>query len=581
MKTRRIAICLLLASVVISILMLHPAKASAASGQCGADLYYSFSSSGTLTISGTGDFYKKSSVSAPYNAYWDFNSQIKKVVIKEGVTKLPAGLFASCENLKTVTLPDSVVSIGSRAFSGCKSLTKINFPKDLNYIGESAFVDCALTEAVLPEGVTVIREAAFYNCEKLQTVSFAGKLTEIDDRAFYSCDTLTTVAFSGGFSGMIGEESFGYCVNLQNIEFPEGITSIKEHAFVQCVKLESITLPESLESLWGGAFRECDSLTTVTIPRAVDYMSGDVFVFSENLQGVTMYAETVAAISKRQFGGCDNLRYVHVIGDAPTPKVNNIFSIHNADEDFVVYYDPETSGWQEPTWQAYWLEPWGGLDENAPRTGSCGENAVWTLENGVLTISGTGPLADYKASKKADEVPAWFRWRETIQTVVIEEGITGIGDWAFYGCSSLKRMTVPGSVTSFSACGCKALRVVQFLGDAPEFTGTAFSDVTATVYYPADNPTWTEAVLQQYGGTITWVAYAPGEPIGTLGDTSGDGVVDTYDATLILQYDVGMIAGDTIRLDLADVSGDGIVDTYDATLILQYDVGMITEFPGA
>jgi len=68
---------------------------------------------------------------------------------------------------------------------------------------------------------------------------------------------------------------------------------------------------------------------------------------------------------------------------------------------------------------------------------------------------------------------------------------------------------------------------------------------------------------------------------GLLGDANSDGIVDSYDAALILQFDVGAITADQIDLTVCDVDGDGIVDSYDATLILQFDVGMITKFPAA
>ena len=68
---------------------------------------------------------------------------------------------------------------------------------------------------------------------------------------------------------------------------------------------------------------------------------------------------------------------------------------------------------------------------------------------------------------------------------------------------------------------------------------------------------------------------------GLLGDANSDGIVDSYDAALILQFDVGAITADQIDLTVCDVNGDGIVDSYDATLILQFDVGMITKFPAA
>jgi len=79
-----------------------------------------------------------------------------------------------------------------------------------------------------------------------------------------------------------------------------------------------------------------------------------------------------------------------------------------------------------------------------------------------------------------------------------------------------------------------------------------------------------------------WMLYdyqmpVSGKPL--WGDVNGDGMVGSYDATLILQYDVGMIGEAGLVLANMDVSGDGMIGSYDATLILQYDVGMITAFP--
>ena len=652
MKFKRTISCLLMVVAVISLVLTYPVKAEAASGQCGSNLKYSFSS-GTLTITGSGEFYNMGTTSPPYNRYWSFSSQIKKVVIKANVTSLPSQLFMSCSNLKSVTLPDSITAINSQAFSGCKSLTTINFPKSLTYIGESAFVQTSIKEAIIPEGVTEIKKTTFYQCDKLEKVSFLGTLTDIKESAFYSCDALTTVEFSGAKSMTIGEEAFAYCKNLKDIVFPEGLYLIKDMAFVDCVSLETLDLPESLESLWGSTFRGCDSLTYVTIPKNVDYISNDPFILCDNLQGVTMYAESVAGIKKGMLGTSDSLRYVHIIGDAPTISTNDVFGSRKADEDFVVYFDPDSQGWQLPNWQGYWIEPWGGMEANTMLAGSCGETATWKLENGVLTISGTGEIASYKETGYANEVAPWYRLKNTVHTLVIEEGITQIGTYAFcdmdnltrvdmadsvevilngafydcdglveakitenltrveldaYGncdnlryvlidgtpeviwtsvfrnCKALSRVEITEKVTALEASlftGCENLRTIQFFGDAPEMGEYVFRDVTARVYYPAGNPTWTEEVRGQYGGTVTWVAYTPGEPIGVLGDVSGDGIVDSYDAALIQQYDVGMIPGEGLQLSLADVSGDGIVDSYDAALILQYDVGMIPAFPAA
>ncbi len=68
-------------------------------------------------------------------------------------------------------------------------------------------------------------------------------------------------------------------------------------------------------------------------------------------------------------------------------------------------------------------------------------------------------------------------------------------------------------------------------------------------------------------------------PAAMLGDVNGDGLVDTTDAKLIMQYDLGLIDASALNLSVADVNGDGLVDTTDAKLIMQLDLGLIDAFP--
>ena len=79
-------------------------------------------------------------------------------------------------------------------------------------------------------------------------------------------------------------------------------------------------------------------------------------------------------------------------------------------------------------------------------SGTCGENLTWALNtrNGTLTISGTGKMTDWQFPS---DVP-WYSNRSSIKTVVINSGVTSIGNYAFYGCSSLTSITIPDSVTS-------------------------------------------------------------------------------------------------------------------------------------
>lgn len=77
-------------------------------------------------------------------------------------------------------------------------------------------------------------------------------------------------------------------------------------------------------------------------------------------------------------------------------------------------------------------------------SGTCGDNLTWSLENGVLTISGSGAMTDFS---EPDMAP-WYGSRELIQRVVIASGITNVGDLAFYGLKNLTTVNIPSSVKS-------------------------------------------------------------------------------------------------------------------------------------
>ena len=80
----------------------------------------------------------------------------------------------------------------------------------------------------------------------------------------------------------------------------------------------------------------------------------------------------------------------------------------------------------------------------ADDSGACGDNLTWTYVEATqtLTISGSGSMNSYEGNAP------WYSFRENIKNVIIKDGLTTIGDKAFYGCSGLTSVTIPNSVTS-------------------------------------------------------------------------------------------------------------------------------------
>ena len=79
-------------------------------------------------------------------------------------------------------------------------------------------------------------------------------------------------------------------------------------------------------------------------------------------------------------------------------------------------------------------------------TGKCGKNATWTLQNGTLTIGGTGNIYNYESMKYP-----WTQAAASIKRIVVGEGIRHIGNWAFENCNELKAVRLPSTLTSIGA----------------------------------------------------------------------------------------------------------------------------------
>lgn len=94
-----------------------------------------------------------------------------------------------------------------------------------------------------------------------------------------------------------------------------------------------------------------------------------------------------------------------------------------------------------------------GMARAADASGTCGEDLTWTLSVGVLSIEGTGPMEDYATS-----AAPWYSYRNEIQSIQIGDGVTTIGDWAFFNCSKVADVIVPEGVTSIGESAFESCR---------------------------------------------------------------------------------------------------------------------------
>ena len=125
-------------------------------------------------------------------------SELKRVDIAYGLTKIGNGAFYRCQKLEEITIPDSVTEIGNLAFGLCQNLKSVKLSNNLEKLGQSAFRYCeSLTEITIPDGVTELGSYMCANCTNLKSVVLGKNLTYISSSAFNNCPALESIYFKG------------------------------------------------------------------------------------------------------------------------------------------------------------------------------------------------------------------------------------------------------------------------------------------------------------------------------------------------------------------------------------------------
>lgn len=229
--------------------------AAADTGGTDGNIRWVLTDEGALTLSGTGAMKDYSGDDSPWG------TDIKSLVINNGITGIGMYAFYGCENLESVSLPTSLREIGHCAFFDCQSLTSIS----------------------IPEGVTYISTYAFSNCFHLVSVTLPETLQSLDYRSFRGCGNLAGITIPGKVT-TVSEEAFADCYNMTSVTISEGVTTLEWGAFAAC-SLTSVKLPKSLETICDHAFFE-GCMTSIVIPASVKNLEDAAFMDSNKLENV-------------------------------------------------------------------------------------------------------------------------------------------------------------------------------------------------------------------------------------------------------------------------------------------------------
>ena len=391
----------------------------------------------TLTISGTGampDFDFPNGNLAPWWNYealgmltsfgnFKLEGELKKVVIKDGVTNVSNYALFFLPAATQVTLPDSVTRIGRYGIAMCSKLTGMSIPKGVTEIGDFGLAGDGLTAITLPDGLQTLGRGAFDACASLSGMTLPAAITAVPAKCFDDCTKLLTVDYKGEVTA-IGERAFEGCKSLTKAPIPAAVTALGNSAFNGCVALTDVTLPGGVTAVPDACFQDCTALADMKLPG------------------------TVTSVGHNAFTGCTALKDVRCYGAPPTVQPGGAAE-HSFEPGIVtIHYNPDpVYGWTfdtDGTWQGY----------KVSGKGACLHTGYGTTENTVPATCGADGHIDTVCANCGDVIateiiPATgaHTWDNGTVTTEPTETTPGVRTFTCAVCSQTKTEVIPATGT--------------------------------------------------------------------------------------------------------------------------------------
>ncbi len=437
----------------------------------------------TLTISGTGampDFDFANGNLAPWWNYealgmltsfgnFKLEGELKKVVIKDGVTNVSNYALFFLPAATQVTLPDSVTSIGRYGIAMCSKLTGMSMPKGVTGIGDFGLAGNGLTSVTLPDGLQSLGRGAFDSCASLTNTTLPAAITAVPGKCFADCTKLLNVNYAGTVTA-IGDLAFESCKALTAAPIPETVTEIGASAFTGCTALTDVNIPAGVSTIPEDCFRGCTALTDIDLPG------------------------TVTSVGHNAFTDCAALKDVRCYGAAPAVEPGNSEAHSFEPATVTIHYNPAMN-WTldaDGKWQGYTVSD----------KGACTHTDYGTTERTMPATCGEAGRVDTICSNCGEvvstrELPPTGAhvWGNGVVTTAPTETTPGVRTYTCSGCDQTRTETIP-------ATGAHDYRFTKTV--APTCTDGGYDLYTCSGCGATERRNLTDAAGHKWdGGTVT------------------------------------------------------------------------------
>ncbi|MDE6618498.1 MAG: leucine-rich repeat protein [Clostridiales bacterium] len=394
------------------------------------------------------------------NASFTVSSDMKSLLSKDGKT-----LVQYIGNDTQYTIPEGVEVIGDYAFQNCESLEKITFTDTVKSIGQYAFRYCtSLGELTLPD-LETLGQYAFAN-SGVTEVTIAGLPDAVGNYLFSECENLETVTFTGG-AKTIGQYMFNKDASLQTIVFANDIETIGINAFAACAQLGNFTIPASVKTINDGAFMDCTTITSVNIPATVESLGKGAFAGCTSLETVTFAQSS------------DKL--VIISGTAATANSNTrgTFAFCTSLESINLSTRPIYNSATATT-----------ITVPNHMFNGCTALSTVTLHSNTAEIGSNSfqnclSLGRVALPSNVTVINSYAFNNTALSVMTLPEGMLTIATYAFMDCKLLESITIPGTVKTINSAafaGCELLETVTFEAD-DGVTGLGFAGGTTALSF--------------------------------------------------------------------------------------------------